>query len=206
MQKRLIIANFTPYTDQELLAGIQQGDEQAFTLLYKRYYLPLCKKAFQRIPSIALVEEIVQDVFVNFWKKAASLDTNGNIKAYLYATLRNKILHELRTEATRSFYRKKWEALTRTKVAAQSLNWMYARETEAKIDQVVTALSPQCREAFRLSRFEHLSYKEIAERMHLSVNTVEKHVSKALRILREELNKYGTDVSFLIALYFVFHR
>lgn len=203
VKNKSIITSFTHHTDQELLAFIQQGNEMAFTVLYKRYYLPLCKKAFQRIPSTPQVEEIVQDVFVNLWSKALTLDTKGNVRAYLYATLRNKILHELRTESTRSFYMEKLKKLSSIHEGEECLNAIYAREREAQIIQIVTDLSPQCREAFRLSRFENLSYKEIAERMQLSVNTVEKHVAKALRILRSKLNEYG-DVRFALFLLFAF--
>lgn len=191
--------NFTQYTDQELLALMQEKDEQAFTELYYRYYKLLCQKAFQRIPSTPVVEEIVQDVFVNLWIKAASLDTNGNVKAYLHATLRNKILHELRTEQTRTFYTEKIKQLNDQQENDQELQAIYAKETEDHINAIISTLSPQCKEAFVLNRYEHLSYKEVAERMHLSVNTVEKHVAKALRILKNRLNEYG-DIVFLLLL------
>src|SRR5699024_5273121 len=98
---------FTSYSDQELLQLTQQKNEQAFAILYERYYFPLYKKAFLRIPYQSRVEEIVQDVFVNLWQKAETLDMEGNIRAYLYATLRNKILHDLRTESNRTFYMNK---------------------------------------------------------------------------------------------------
>jgi RNA polymerase sigma-70 factor (ECF subfamily) len=186
----LIIKRFTRYTDQDLLRLICERDEQAFTALYERYYLALCKKAFQRVPSRPLVEEMVQDVFVNLWMKAAELDAAGNIRAYLYATLRNKVLHQIRMEYTRALYLKKITAEAREPRQAPGLQAIYARETEEYFAKTIDTLPPQCREAFMLSRFEELSYKEIAERMRLSVNTVEKHVGKALRILRMRMNSY----------------
>jgi RNA polymerase sigma-70 factor (ECF subfamily) len=148
------------------------------------------------------VEEIVQDVFVTFWSKAPSLDPAGNVKAYLYAILRNNILHELRTEHTRSFYMQKLKTLPAVHEEGKSLQNIYVQEVEEYIRQVITTLSPQCREAFSLSRFEHLSYKEIAARMHLSTSTVEKHVAKALRVLRHKLHEYS-DVSFMLLLFFI---
>ncbi|MGH2645790.1 MAG: RNA polymerase sigma-70 factor [Chitinophagaceae bacterium] len=193
--------SFTQYTDQELLGLMQKGDEKAFTELYYRYYKPLCHKAFQRIPSLQVVEEIVQDVFVNSWMKATSLDTTGNIKAYLYATLRNKILHELRTEQTRALYAEKIKLLSEQQENDKELQAIYAKETEDHINEIISTLSPQCRVAFVLNRYEHLSYKEVANRMHISVNTVEKHVGKALRVLKSKLNEYG-DIAF-IGLFFI---
>ncbi len=178
---------------------MQQGKEQALTELYHRYYAPLCLKAYKRIPFTPLVEEIVQDVFVNFWAKSATLDRQGNVKAYLYATLRNKILHELRTAYNRARSAEKISQLTALSSDNQSLNHLSAKETESHINQVISSLSPQCREAFRLSRFEHLSYKEIAANMNISVNTVEKHIAKALSILRSKLNEYG-DIAIVMVI------
>lgn len=191
--------NFTHHSDQELLALMQREDQQAFNELYYRYYKLLCHKAFQRIPSNTVVEEIVQDVFVNIWIKAKELDVTGNVKAYLYATLRNKILHELRSETTRAYYYERIMQLTQAVEDHFLLDNLYAKETEARINEIIATLSPQCKEAFLLSRNEHLSYKEIAEHMHLSVNTVEKHVGKALHILKSKLNEYG-DIVFLMLL------
>lgn len=179
---------------------MQLGKQQALTELYHRYYAPLCLKAYKRIPSTPLVEEIVQDVFVNFWAKSATLDIHGNVKAYLYATLRNKILHELRTAYNRARYAEKISQLAEPAADSQSLNDLYAKETESHINQVISSLSPQCREAFRLSRFEHLSYKEIAAYMNISVNTVEKHIAKALSVLRSKLNEYGDIVVVMVIL------
>lgn len=183
--------HFTHATDHELLIHIQQGDEQAFNELFHRYYRFLCHQAYKRLPSNEVVEEIVQDVFVNLWLKAHLLDVNGNVKAYLLATLRNKILFVLRTEATRAYYREKIQKKLGQSVEESPFSQLYLREMESEIDDAIAQLSPQCREAFLLSRDAHLSYREIAERMHISINTVEKHIGKALRILRSRLSKYA---------------
>lgn len=195
--------SFTSFSDQELLELVQEKDESAFSILYERYYIPLCKKAYQRIPFQTRVEEIVQDVFVNLWTKASLLDSGGNVKAYLYATLRNKVLHSLRTERNRKFYMKKLSELKEKKVSEkpQPLQTLYATETQETINRIIEQLSPQCRTAFKLSRFEQLSYKEIAQRMQISASTVEKHISKALRIFKEHtaLHHHFT-VTFILTL------
>jgi RNA polymerase sigma-70 factor (ECF subfamily) len=188
------------------LSFIKQGNEQALEALYERYYKLLCLKAYKRIPSTPLVEEVVQDVFVNLWVKSASLDVHGNVKAYLYATLRNKILHELRQESTRALYADKIRQLSREREEIQSLESLYARDAEARIHRVIGTLSPQCRRAFLLSRFENLSYKQIATSMNISVNTVEKHVAKALRVLKGKLQEYKDIIQILIVILFLINR
>ena len=177
---------------------MQQGIEQALAELFRRYYAPLYMKAYKRIPSAGQVEEMVQDVFVNIWVKAPTLDTDSNVKAYLYATLRNKILNELRTEAIHSFHAANFATTLRFEDDTSSADILHAKLTEQYLSKVIAGLSPHCREAFLLSRTEHLTYREIAQRMDISVSTVEKHVTKALQILRRKLNEYDDLV--LVAL------
>src|SRR5699024_6062668 len=98
-------------------------------------------------------------------------------------------LHELRTERNRALYMERFKKINRSQKENKGLQDLYARELEEHIQGIITTLSPQCREAFSLSRFNNLSYKEIAERMQLSVHTVEKHVGKALKILRHKLRE-----------------
>lgn len=177
---------------------VQQGDYRALTTLYHRYYRSLYLKAFKRVTDNYAVEEIVQDVFINLWKKSGELDATGNVKAYLYATLRNRVLHTLRTARNRAACLEKAERAIASGSAVRPLQVIFARETETRINEIIASLSPQCREAFLFSRNDELSYKEIASRMDISVNTVEKHIAKALRILREKLADQG-DFAFVTA-------
>ncbi|MBS1781019.1 MAG: RNA polymerase sigma-70 factor [Bacteroidetes bacterium] len=170
-----------------------QQNEDAFTTFYYRYYDLMCRKAYRRIPEEAIVEEIVQDVFLTFWNKAATLDAGGNISAWLYATLRNKVLHHLRTEQTRQVYIRKLEQLQKD-VSIDAQDKLALKQTEEEIHTIIQALPAQCREAFVLSRYENLSYREIAERMDISVNTVEKHIGKALTILRKGLRDHPVEL------------
>lgn len=185
------------FTDKQLIELIAQGDETAFTAIYNRYYESLCRSGFKRLQNESIVEELVQDVFVNLWNKAGELDPEGNIKSYLFATLRNKVLHELRSSMVMAKHAR-IICQQQNQFAEDSYSLMHSKHLEEKFESVVKELPPQCREAFTLSRFEELSYKSIAERMDISVNTVEKHIGKALSILRRAFKEY--DIT-LIALF-----
>jgi RNA polymerase sigma-70 factor, ECF subfamily len=174
-------------TDQELLEQIAQKNEAALTVLHYRYYPLLCAVAIKRIPDEPVVEELVQDVLINLWEKAPLLDLNGNVQAYLFATLRNKVLHELRSRMIKAKYTASLQQDIEERVTNDVDELLQAKELGQKLQIIIDDLSPQCKEAFTLSRFEHLSYKSIAQRMNISVNTVEKHIGKALNILREKL-------------------
>ncbi|MGN7723698.1 RNA polymerase sigma-70 factor [Chitinophaga sp. 22620] len=177
-------------TDQELLEQIALRSEAALTVLHYRYYALLCAAAFKRVPDESIVEEMVQDVLINFWEKAPSLDRYGNVQAYLFATLRNKVLHEMRSRMIMAKHATTLHEEQQEIFRHDAVELLQAKELEQKLHTIIDDLSPQCKEAFTLSRFEQLSYKSIAQRMNISVNTVEKHIGKALNILREKLGEH----------------
>lgn len=196
---------YLSYTDGQLLFLIQQRNETAFECLYNRYFSILCHKAFKRIPDQQLIKEIVQDVFMNLWLKAATLNPSECLAAYLYATLRNKILHELRSRYTRMAYAEKFSTLYKSWLQSNASDPLEVKQLEEKLHLIISSLPNQCRDAFILSRYEDLSYKEIALYMNISLNTVKKHVSKALKILRSKLNEYELII-ILILLPLAFFR
>ncbi|HEY4198675.1 MAG TPA: RNA polymerase sigma-70 factor [Mucilaginibacter sp.] len=185
------------HTDKELLEMIAQKNERALTLLHNRYYEALCTTAYKKVPDEPAVEEIVQDVFVVLWEKSAQLDMNGDVKSYLFATLRNKVLHEIRSRIAKTNLAALFQPVEEIS-AIDASDLLQAKELEQRLHAAIEELSPQSREAFKLSRFEQLPYKIIANRLNISVGTVEKHISKALSILRKEFGEL--DNSFLIAV------
>ena len=188
------------YSDRELLIALHCGDKKAFEALYFRYFTPLSSYAFKKLQDEYVVTELVQDVFVDIWKKRETLDTNGEVAGLLYAMLRNKALHELRARLIQSRHIEEFTQLHKNDTADVVTDGLYARQMEEKMRQAVNRLSPQCKNAFTLSRYEHLSYKEIAEKMSISVNTVEKHIGKALQHLRQEFQEYHLPVIILLGL------
>ncbi|MNK28395.1 ECF RNA polymerase sigma factor SigW [compost metagenome] len=182
-----------------MLEQLKSGSSKALEALYELYYVQLCQIAFRKLGDETLVEELVQDVFLNLWIKRHTLDSEGSLFAYLYATLRNRALHEIRARMIKDRHY--------LQIAGQDKGYsadpeddLMAKETELKVMKVIESLPVQCREAFRLSREEQLSYKAIAERMNISVNTVEKHIGKAIKILKRELKNYNAPVITLIGL------
>ncbi len=187
-------------TDQELLEKIKANDKEAFEALYYRYFEQLSRFAFRRLQDEDVTEELVQDVFVEIWKKRHTLDLNGNVAALMHAIIRNKALHELRARMIKSKHHDNYTKLHLHNSTSENEEGLYAKEAEDKMKKAIDGLSPQCREAFTLSRYENLSYKEIAGRMNISVNTVEKHIGKALSILRSEFKDYHLSSVLMIGL------
>jgi RNA polymerase sigma-70 factor (ECF subfamily) len=188
------------YSDHELLIALHCGDKKAFEALYFRYFAPLANYAYKKLQDEYVVTELVQDVFVDIWKKRETLDTEREVAGLLYAMLRNKALHELRARLIQSKHIEEFTQLHKNDMADVVTDELYARQMEEKMRQAVNRLSPQCKNAFTLSRYEHLSYKEIAEKMSISVNTVEKHIGKALQHLRQEFQEYHLPMVILLGL------
>ncbi len=174
--------------DQELKDLMQADGEKAIELLFQMYYAYLCQAVYKILGDPSLVEDLVQDVFYELWRKKDQLNINISIKAYLRRAAVNKALNFIRDQKI------KFEDEDRAPVQESKINSvvqkMEAAELQSRIDEVIDGLPDRCRVVFVLSRYEEMSYQEIADQLDISVKTVENQVSKALKILRAELSGY----------------
>ncbi len=139
-------------------------------------------------------KNLVHDVFIAVWEKYEDLPEDTNFRSYLFTSTRNRCLNYIRD-------RKKVVPLegAHEQVTASEDNSFEARELEKEIELAINILPEKCRIVFEMSRYEELKYAEIAEKMNISVKTVEAHMSKALNMLRKAL------VNFLSLLLFIFN-
>ena len=134
-------------------------------------------------------EEVVQTVFYNLWNKRESLQVGTSIKPYLYRAVHNDSLNRIKHQKVRNAYAADYKSS-----AGQPMQGgtepIVAKELKKEIDAALESLPEQCGLVFRMSRFEHLKYSEIAEQLNISVKTVENHMGKALKLMRERLKDY----------------
>ena len=176
------------FDDKTAINALRKGDKKVFDALFRAYYAPLCNYACAMTDGdMDAAEDIVQERFFKLWEKRADLTINYSIKSYLYKMVYNACLNRIRSEKTQS----KYKAHNATFLAE---NPVYQLDTTSEIQtnvfKALAVLPEQCRRVFELNRFEELKYREIAEQLNISIKTVEKHIGKALRILREELAGY----------------
>lgn len=134
------------------------------------------------------VEDLAQNVFIRFWEKRHQIKVTSSVKAYLNRMAINEAIGYLRKN-------KKWdieEVTPNTPTqSASSVEEQYLHtELETKITNAIDSLPPKCRAVFQMSRFDDLTYREIAEKLGISIKTVENQMGKALRVLRTKMKGY----------------
>jgi RNA polymerase sigma-70 factor (ECF subfamily) len=175
---------------------IRNGDIKVFESLYKRLYSALCYYSKQITRDRQLSEEIVQDVFYKFWMERDYINIKTSLKAYLFQSVRNQSINELRKNQNLR------NAVNRT---ADDEFWKYAidnyesnefiierlisEDLSKNIEIAVKMLSPQSRQVFHMSRTENLSNEEIAKSLGISVNTVRSHLYNALCKISDILHR-----------------
>ena len=177
----------------------------SFEDIYLTYFSKMKYFAKEYVVSEEDAENIVQDVFMELWEKREALTMHTNLIAFLFTAIKNRCLNFLKHQ---SYIQAKTCSLKADEELESQLN-LYAleqfdeavssiSEVENLLSRTMQKLPERCREIFLLSRIEGLKYKEIAERLDISVNTVENQISIALRKLRSELKEYLPLLVFII--------
>ena len=172
----------------DLVRRVRSGDRAAFERLFRSLHGPLVRYAAALAPDGA--EDAVQDAFVALWRRRATLDPGRSVRALLYTAVRNALLNRTRDVRRRDELHGTMpapDAPDRPDDATE------AALLGARLHEWIDELPDRQREAFRLSRFDGLSYAEVADVMACSVKTVENHVGRALRTLRDRLRAVAPD-------------
>jgi RNA polymerase sigma-70 factor (ECF subfamily) len=162
--------------------------ERALEIVFREYYPDVCRSVLRIIPDAGIAEDIAQDVFYDLWRKREKLNINTSFGAYLRRAARNKSLNYIRD---RKINPEGEEKIPHRSAGQTDANRkLEIQDLERSIDQAVGALPERCRQIFSLSRFEEMTYQEIADQLGISIKTVENQISKALRLLREALGPH----------------
>lgn len=148
---------------------------------FRCYYKPLCLYAMHYLHDMYLVEDVVQDCFVELWERMNNEKTVSSVKAYLYMMVRNRCLDTLKKD-------NQIDCNILPSDLAGSIQDEEAEERsliEARLWTAIDSLPEKCREVFLLSKRDGLKYKEIADKLNISIKTAENHVAKAMKVLKE---------------------
>lgn len=188
-----------------LIQQISEGDEQAFEQLFNLYFEYLHNVAYNRLQSKEAADDIVQDIFADLWNNRESLDIHTSVNSFLFQAVKNKVYKFIRHKSVRE----------KERYISRIHNEYYGKSPfpnsneileEAELKRLVSLhlkeLSEKSQQIFSLSREEHFTHQEIAEKLNCSPKTVEYHICKVLKHLRLHLNSY-TEA--LIPLFLFLH-
>ncbi len=164
-------------------------DRANFERLFKEEFSGLVVFAIQYVKDYETAREIVQEAFVNMWSRREQIDPSKAMKSYLVTSVKNRSLNYLRDNKKFDSNLLIQENLYPTPFYSQS-DHMVETELMEQIASSIDELPEKCREVFLLSRNEHLKYQQIADRLQISVKTVETQMSKALQHMRMRLREY----------------
>ena len=184
--------------EKNLFEEIKNSNEKSFEKLFHRYYGHLCLFASRIIQDDISAEEIVQDFFVKLWEKREQLTIETSVKSYLFRSIKNLCLNFIQHNKTKLRYAQ--TILSETSNNQTDDDSFTEINLAEKIEESIQSLPTKRREIFRLSREDGLKYREIAEKLNISIKTVEAQMGLAIKTLRDKLKNYNTF--FMLFLYF----
>ena len=175
--------------NEAIIEGVKNGDMAAFDLVYRAYSKRLYRFVYGIIKTEIDAEEIVQEVFVKIWESHEKIDNFALFDSYLFTIAYNSTISLIRKKLSEKKYIQYIKSLQippQQKSAEINSDFEILSE---KVNGLIGKLPPRQKEVFKLHRENKLTYRQIAEKLNISVNTVENHMSKALKFLRNNLNK-----------------
>lgn len=176
-----------PNNDREFFDLLSTDAEKAFEWLFRRYFSELCQVVYRVAHDEHLAQDLVQEVLYELWRKRDKLTISISLRAYLKRAVLNRTLNHLRDN-------RHWSSEEHVPEIAievsDPVDMLRSEELQELVDAAIDELPEKCRMVFVLSRYEELSYRDIATELGIAEKTVENQVSKALKYLRQRLLPY----------------
>ena len=177
---------FMKLDDIQILEKLKEDDPIAYNQLFDKYYMPLCTYSFKFCDSFELAEDIVQDLFIKLWDEKLYAKIDNAIGPYLFKSAKNNTLQLIKKESKYQF--KDIENVVNKLMEEEQLDFATLEEEKKKLFAQVEALPEKSKEVFKAIVLDNMKYKEVAEQLDISVNTVKTHYARALKQLRGKLD------------------
>jgi len=187
------------YNEEDLLTRMAEGEQEAFTLLYRRHWEALFISTVRVILNKEDAEDIVQEVFASLWNRRTALNLTGPLGAYLQTSVKYKAINYIEKNITRRNYAQTLGKTAETSSPPSAEILLSVKEVQQLVRATIENMPPKMQEVYRLSRQQHLSHKEIALRLDISEETVKKHIQNALQLLKMAM---GTTRLALAAIFY----
>jgi len=186
------------HTDEALLSLVADGDKEAFTMLYRRYWQLLFTMAAGALRCKTDAADLVQDIFLSIWNRRSELCVTGSLAAYLQTSVRYRVIKYVEKNINRRDY---LLLLTEMLVSYQppdAESQIQIKELQGVIQSAVDQMPHKMREVYQLSRQQHLSHREIADRLGISDETVKKHIQHALQLIKTAISQNAPAFAVLL--------
>ncbi len=188
-----------PITDPHVMYfNNSNNDLHAFEQLFHQHYNDMCRYAYKIVDCEEIAKEIVNDVFLKIWQNRDSVNIKTCINAYLIKATRNKCIDYLRKKVRAQCYCEEILEATPSHYAHAD-DILIGQETHSILNEAIEKLPKQCKLVFSMSRDKGMSYTEIADTLGLGIKTVETHIGRALKILRDIIKQKALLLFYLIS-------
>lgn len=187
----MIDVKISTLSDEELLHMLQASSNQAFTVLYDRYWKKLFTTAANKLNCLEEAEDIVQQIFISIWNRREELEVHSSLGSYLAVAVKYRVLKCLNARFKHKYLSDNATEEVLSELADDSTQqWLEFNEVNERLQSLVEALPEKCRLVFEMSRVEGRSHKEIASTLDLSEKTIEYYITKALKFIRTGLKMF----------------
>lgn len=186
------------YSDEKLMKEIKADNMLAFDVLYKKYSKRLFNFAYSILKSSQEAENLLQDVFLNLWEQRHNIEKDSSVKSYVFTIAYNMAVSVIRKKVREHQFFEYLKTLQDLSQEPVNIEVEYNELTD-RLNKIIDKLPARQREIYLLHKNEGLNYQEIAEKLNISVNTIENHMSRALKTIRTGLADYS-----IIVLLFMF--
>ncbi len=172
--------------ETDLLTSLRRGDEHAFEILYERYSSQIYSNILRMVKSVEVAEDLLQLVFIRVWDKRSTLDIDKSFKSFLYRIAEN-IVYDYFRKAARDR-----DLLSKMMLHGEASylhieHWVDEKENKAVLEKALAKLPPKRRQIYQLCKLEGHSYSQISEMLGISPSTVNDHIVKASKTVKEYL-------------------
>jgi len=182
-------------TDQQIWERVRAGDVDALGLLHDRYFFSLCHFADKTLHQLPVSEELVSNCFLRLWEQRKAIAIHQSLKAYLYFMVRNQVIDYIRSNKNRIV------SVDEQIPEIPSEEEINQQEFYAVLYRAIAKLPDQRRQILEMASFESMTYREVAEKLSISVNTVKTQMGRAYQFLKEEIGDRRFSLFLMIYLH-----
>lgn len=179
--------------DSQLIALLNESNQEAFTVIYQRYAESLAGFAASKLYSLEDAKDVLHDLFTKLWTDRQELILTGSLQSYLFSAIRYRIVDKIRRNVTRQEYSAMLQVLEQ-QYAPGTDEVLQVRELQNTLTESLRALPAKTQQIYHLSRNEHHTIAEIAQLLNLSEQTIKNQLTIALRHLRQSSGYSGIMV------------